>query len=1567
VHVGPTITAGGTVTYATGGTAAVLDATVAVSDPDSTGLLTRGTVAVTAGTFGGDGDILSAITTGTSISVSYNAATEILTLNGTDTLANYQAVLRSVAFHSSASDPTNDGGNPNRTISWTIGDGVSIAATGTSTLDVTRLPPVISGTSGGRTTTDEATVDPFAAVSVADPNSSQTETVTISLSNAANGTLSNLGGGTFNSGTGVYSVVGTDAAVTTALDGLVFTPTAHQVAPGSSVTTSFAIQVANTAGAVSSDTTTTVIATAANDPPVIAGAAGGQTTTDEATKTPFSGLSISDVDFGQTETVTVTLSNHLNGTLSTLGGGSFNSGTGVYSITGADAAVTTAVDGLVFTPTAHQVAPGGSVTTTFTIHATDTAGGISSNATTTVIATAANDPPVIAGAIAGQTTTDEATKTPFSGVSISDVDFGQTETVTVTLSNHLNGTLSTLGGGSFDSGTGVYSITGADAAVTTAVDGLVFTPTAHQVAPGGSVTTTFTITVTDTAGGTSSNATTTVAATAANDTPIISGAIADQTTTDEATLTPLSGVSISDVDFGQTETMTVTLSDHLNGTLSNQGSGSFNNGTGVYSVTGNDAALSTALDGLVFTPTPHQVAPGSSISTTFTIHVTDTAGATASDSTTTVIAIAANDPPVIAGTAPGHAVNDNATDQPFSAATISDPDVSATENVTITLTAGGVASDANGALSGSGLTHTGTGIYTLATDTPAAVTAALQALVFTPIAHEVPPGGTVTTGMTLSVSDGIAGTPTTDATTTVIATAANDPPVIAGAIGGQTTTDHATATPFASVGISDVDAGQTETVTVTLSSVANGTLSNLGTGSYDATTGIYAVIGSDSQVTAAVDELVFTPAAHQVAPGGSVTTTFTINTTDTAGETTSNSTTTVIATAINDPPTITNVMLNAGVPNQVAAAPFAGMTISDPDIGHTDVVTVTLSDPAGGTLSNLGSGSFDATTGVFTVSGTPATVTAVLQALAFASAPPVTGGFVRTTSFTVAVTSPGGSASNSSISVTSTQQVLGLAGTPTGNDVVSVSPDGSSFAAPITGMVNQAAVSAPSQGATYTLPTGYQAEFLGGSADASLTDPSGGNALLVGNSGNDTITSGANNDTILGGTGNNTLSVSGANAVINANGTSTVSAAGAHDTVFGGSGNLTATDSGTADAIGLGTGTSTVTLSGSGSSLFANVGSASIVATGTGNAIGLYTGNANVSVGGSGNRVFAGSGSATIVSNGTGIAIGLSTGAATLTVSGADSGVYGNSGAMSVNVTGSADTIFGGSGRINATLGGSNDVAGASTSVTNLIVTGSGATVFGNATGSQLAGDFEGSNAVIGLFTGSANLTLGGGNAQVFGNAGTTNIVATGAGNDAIHLYTGASSITAGGTTNLLVSGNPAGALDFIGGAGSSTILGAGGTTMFGGSGGTITYIGQVGAAASFTAGAGNETLNAALSAGAVSGNGATIGGGADVLVGGAGGDTLTAGAGITAMTGGAGANLFEFSHVVGGGTATVTDFNAADTVVLAGYGAAAAGNALSGATFSGGATTITLSDNTRITFANVPSVAGLTGHVLST
>ena len=129
------------------------------------------------------------------------------------------------------------------------------------------------------------------------------------------------------------------------------------------------------------------------------------------------------------------------------------------------------------------------------------------------VVTSFSPPPQIVGAVAGQQTTDLVALSPFSGLTVTDSNPGQTETVTITLSAAANGTLGHLGGGSYNATTGVYVVTGSPAAVTAAVDGLTFTPTQHLVAFGQTFTTTFAVAVSDTAGATAIDSTTTVTTT----------------------------------------------------------------------------------------------------------------------------------------------------------------------------------------------------------------------------------------------------------------------------------------------------------------------------------------------------------------------------------------------------------------------------------------------------------------------------------------------------------------------------------------------------------------------------------------------------------------------------------------------------------------------------------------------------------------------------------------------------------------------------------------------------------------------------------------------------------------------------------------------------------------------------------------------------------------------------------------------------------------------------------------------------------------------------------------------
>ena len=419
--------------------------------------------------------------------------------------------------------------------------------------------PTITGAVAGQALTDKQTDSPFSGVTIGDTDTpAQTETLTITLDSAAKGALSNLGSGSYNAGTGVYTVSGTAAAVTSAVDGLVFTPTANHVAPGTTETTTFTIGVNDGIAATVTDNTTTVVTTSVNDAPTITGTVANQAITDKQTDSPFSGVAIGDVDSAQTETLTITLDNASKGALSNLGSGSYNVVTGVYTVNGTAAAVTSAVDGLVFTPTANHVAPGTTETTTFTIGVNDGIAATVTDNTATVVATSVNDAPTITGTVANQAITDQQTDRPFSGVTIGDVDSpAQTEALTITLDDHSKGALSNLGSGSYNAATGVYTISGTAAAVTTAVDGLVFTPTADHVARGLTETTTFTIGVNDGVAATVTDNATTVVTTSVNHAPTLT--VADVSATRGQVYNASDIIHASDVD---SDALTYTIYDY---------------------------------------------------------------------------------------------------------------------------------------------------------------------------------------------------------------------------------------------------------------------------------------------------------------------------------------------------------------------------------------------------------------------------------------------------------------------------------------------------------------------------------------------------------------------------------------------------------------------------------------------------------------------------------------------------------------------------------------------------------------------------------------------------------------------------------------------------------------------------------------------------------------------------------------------------------------------------------------------------------------------------------------------
>ncbi len=201
----------------------------------------------------------------------------------------------------------------------------------------------------------------------------------------------------------------------------------------------------------------------------------------------------------------------------------------------------------------------------------------------------------------------------------------------------------------------------------------------------------------------------------------------------------------------------------------------------------------------------------------------------------------------------------------------------------------------------------------------------------------------------------------------------NTAPTIAGVVAGQTTTEGAALTPFASVIIGDVDApAQNETLTIVLDDPGNGALSNFGAGIYDASTGEYSVTGSAAAVTASIQGLVFTPAAGHVPAGSTETTTFTITVSDGLAPPVTNAATTVVVSSAEHAPSIVS---NGGgdtaslsipenttaVTTVVATDPDAGTTLVYSLVGGVDKSQFQI-DPATGALAFISPANFESPT-----------------------------------------------------------------------------------------------------------------------------------------------------------------------------------------------------------------------------------------------------------------------------------------------------------------------------------------------------------------------------------------------------------------------------------------------------------------------------------------------------------------------------------------------------------------------------------------------------------------------------
>ena len=168
------------------GPVAIVDSDATLSDPDSANLSSL-TITIT-NQLDGAAEVLSADTTGTSITASFNSGTGILTLSGSDTVANYLTVLKTVTYDNSSDTPSTTA----RNITFVASDGTnsSTGATTTVTMNAANDAPVLT-IPGGTTAYVEGAyqhITPSATVTDADSPNFDGGQLTVSITSGGEAT-----------------------------------------------------------------------------------------------------------------------------------------------------------------------------------------------------------------------------------------------------------------------------------------------------------------------------------------------------------------------------------------------------------------------------------------------------------------------------------------------------------------------------------------------------------------------------------------------------------------------------------------------------------------------------------------------------------------------------------------------------------------------------------------------------------------------------------------------------------------------------------------------------------------------------------------------------------------------------------------------------------------------------------------------------------------------------------------------------------------------------------------------------------------------------------------------------------------------------------------------------------------------------------------------------------------------------------------------------------------------------------------------------------------------------------
>ncbi|MBI1772817.1 MAG: DUF4214 domain-containing protein [Burkholderiales bacterium] len=170
--------------------------------------------------------------------------------------------------------------------------------------------------------------------------------------------------------------------------------------------------------------------------------------------------------------------------------------------------------------------------------------------------------------------------------------------------------------------------------------------------------------------------------------PVIGGVVAGQTVTETTTVSPFTGVTISDPDVGASETIIISLDLAAKGaftaaSLAATGFSTADGGLTYTHAAGTPATVEAAIRGLVFQPAAGRVPVGSTETTTFTISANDGIASAVLNNTTTVIATGINAAPTNINLVPASILQGSPDNSSVGTLTAVDPNPGDTASFTL--------------------------------------------------------------------------------------------------------------------------------------------------------------------------------------------------------------------------------------------------------------------------------------------------------------------------------------------------------------------------------------------------------------------------------------------------------------------------------------------------------------------------------------------------------------------------------------------------------------------------------------------------------------------------------------------------------------------------------------------------------------------------------------------------------------------------------------------------------------------------------------------------------------------